>query len=328
MKYSLLIHGPVQFQSLNTIYSRIKQARINFCKIVIVCYAIEYEKIRTICKELSFDNVEFVIIKDLLNPGFFNINRQIYSVNAGLKYVSENSYVFKLRIDQSINFNKLIKYISDDKIITTNCFTRSDRLYHPSDMFLCAPYQLIKDYYTIGFETMTSISAKVFNVVEMKNNLNNNYLIYTPESILFRNYINKKGWNILETYDDSLNALRKYFRLVNSWNVDFKWYKNSGNEPRINYTILPHYFNIMPYEGFPVEGAKCFDESDINLTKKSIKDLFYINYSKIAYKKFELKHNGYSCYKINIIILKKVIKNIFPRFYSYLKEIKKLILLM
>lgn len=163
MKYALLIHGPFSTEWLSQIKLQIENFKKGFNQIIIVSYQSDYEKYLALLESLNLSNIEITTVKDTINPGFFNINRQILCVNKGLKLIDNDSCVFKLRNDQSVDFNKVVKYENDEKIITTNCYSRRDRLYHPSDMFLFGRLQLLKDMYSLPTVTDTHLMTEYKN---------------------------------------------------------------------------------------------------------------------------------------------------------------------
>ena len=150
---SLIIHGPFNEEWLDEIINQINNTNLIFEEKVIVSYAQDMQNYYNRLNELnSLDNFTICSCKDIINPGFFNINRQIKTVFTGLNALkNKDCIVIKLRNDQCVNFNKLQPFldkINSEKIITTNCFTRKDRLYHPSDMFLCGYYSFMYEYFS------------------------------------------------------------------------------------------------------------------------------------------------------------------------------------
>lgn len=325
MQFSLLLHGPYANQWLDRIGFEIEQSRISFSHIVLVCYIKDYTLFYSTCNNfLKKYSVVLVPIKDTINPGFFNINRQIRSVQAGLKHIPTNTYVFKLRVDQSINFKKVLSYISNNKIVTTNCFTRRDRLYHPSDMFLSAHYNIIKSYYNLNNITKTHIMSQIYNIEQSKKNHSIKSLMFSPESILFRNFLISEGWDLKDTIEDSLNALQTYFTLANSWNIDFRWHPKRTYAFPQDSLILPHSFAISPFPGFPVEYVRCYDESHINGTHLTLKDIFYLLLSKIIWGTYSVNiatsSENISIKRRVYLFIKSIIQNISPRLYNFIKS--------
>ena len=187
MKIALLIHGPFATEWLVKIKQQILKFNSNFNQIILVSYIADKEKYEALLRQLNIEGiVKIVIIKDLINPGFFNINRQLISVRAGLEAIEDESVIIKLRNDQCVNFNKLIKYYENNKIITTNCFTRIDRLYHPSDMLLCGNKSDLLNLFSMPMMQETHLMIEMKNKKLCEENLHLNYLPIAHESELFR----------------------------------------------------------------------------------------------------------------------------------------------
>ncbi len=328
MQYALLIHGPYNGNWLEEIIKNIIKFKYNFTKIILVSYTRDYELYKQKLKELKYKNIEIVQVKDILNPGFFNINRQLLCVKAGLKNIAGDIFVFKLRCDQSVDFNKIIKYISDDKILTTNCYSRVDRLYHPSDMFLAAKCSVLKEYYSLQPMDETHIMTELTNIQMCADDKNLSYVPIAPESMLCKNYLRIKGWNFKYSQDDSKEALKKYFIIMNSWNINFKSKRNRNNLLKKGSIILPHYFSALPFQDGPIENAKCYMYHNIAGSLPSIKDIFFLVLSKIIW--FWWKNNlANPFYKYKLInkneyrkIRRETLK-IFPYFLVH-KEIARL----
>ncbi|OCG75944.1 hypothetical protein A9G42_08720 [Gilliamella sp. Nev6-6] len=290
---SLLIHGPYNDNILNKISYSMKKSRCDINEIIFVIYENDkelYEK--EITNLFSSFNVKKVFVKDLINPGFANINRQLLSVQAGLNVIDNDRFVIKLRNDQYIDFNKFFRKIKkynwvldNNKIITTCCYTRKDRLYHPSDMFLAGMTEILKEYYALPLYDKTELNV----IMEVRELVENNdyqlkYNPFSPESELFRNFLIKRNWDIKETKEDSYNAFCKYIYLLNSWDISLRW-KKKRNYPfkKKNQIVLPHFFKLAPFVGGPVENASCILRHEIH-GRKNIIDCYYIVKSKVIWK--------------------------------------------
>lgn len=326
MKYALLVHGPFSTEWLIQIKKQINKFKKGFDKIVLVSYQDDYGKYLNLLESLNLNNIEIVTVKDTINPGFFNINRQILSVNKGLENIDDNCYVFKLRNDQSIDFNKVAKYANDEKIITTNCFSRRDRLYHPSDMFLFGHSKLLKKMYSMPLLAETHLMTENKNKLMYKNTPNLKALPFAPESILCRYYLKLQGWDFKETKKDSFNAIKKYYIILNSWNIDFRWHKKRTHLCPEDFLILPHYFTVAPFKGVPPEKVSCYLETDFNKKFLTIKDLYYLILSKLVWflwKPNLIRHNSSKkLKKVSRIIRYKILK-LLP-YFLVTKEVEKL----
>lgn len=325
IKFSVLIHGPFSGNCIDKIFEQFlllsDQERENY-EIIIVSYVSDYEDTIKLLEGLSVSKYvkEVVAVRDLLNPGFFNINRQIVTVKAGLEAIQDGNYVIKLRNDQSISFKKLnrklLKYnvlsnISSKKILTTNCFTRKDRLYHPSDMFLCGYKEEINTYYNCKLMNMTHISYQ-FSLMKKCEDKNYNFIsgFMCPEKILFMNYLRQKGWDIKNTFEDSYNAINEYCLILNSWDIDYCWNKKRNPVLKTGSVILPYYFTMEPFRGAPIEKARCYMRHNF-IGTITLKDLYYIGIAKTLY------FVEYNCKDKVVLNLRKV-ANIFRNHYKLL----------
>lgn len=330
---SLLIHGPFFDNIIDEIVDNLNKFKGNINKVVYVCYKGEDKLYNgTIEKLFNKYNLQIVEIKDLINPGFANINRQIISVNSALSHIPDNDFVIKLRNDQCVDFNKLfnmikkskIDFINQKKIITTNCYTRKDRFYHPSDMFLCANLNTLKEYYNVSLSEYSELEIKMQIRERIDNGENLEYNPFSPESYLFRNFLNKNDWNFQETSEDSIRALNKYIYLLNSWDIDFKWKKKRVYPfKKENALILPHYFKLKPFKHAPIENVQCFAGYELNQKSPSLKDIYYILKSKYIWfcwkENFNSYHSRFKKIKNKLRKVNREICKIFPYFSVYRK---------
>lgn len=295
---TLLIHGPFAGNCIDVIYKNYCKVKEKIIKTIIVSYASDIDIYKQMMENFPEWKVTFVVIKDVINAGFFNINRQIKSVNAGLSAIDKNCYVIKLRNDQSINFIKLFKILQKkdyfesetSKILTTNCYTRKDRLYHPSDMFLAGWYVAMKKYYSAPLMSDTHLSHTMkLQEEDMMYNKKYRSLNIVPESYLFRNYLQQNSWLIKEDKKDSFEALKRFIYIVNSWKIDFRWNKERTPYCKAGAVVLPCKFKLRPFNGVAKEKAKCYDNSQINNEFKTPKDWYYLIKSNLLfYIKYEL----------------------------------------
>jgi hypothetical protein len=293
---SLLIHGPYANNCLDKIYKNYLKVASQIAETIIVCYIQDERDYRQLLEEYPEWKINLVMIKDTINPGFFNINRQILSVQEGLKHINKNNFVIKLRNDQCVNFRKLFHildkkqyFISNrEKIVTTNCYTRRDRLYHPSDMFLCAWQSSLLKYYSAPFDEDTHLEHIMRLQMEDIQTLGKYHsLKIVPESYLFRNYLSQQGWEIKETKKDSFAALQKFTYVINSWNIDFCSAKERTPYSGRRGLILPFYLKTRPFNGVKEEKARCWNGRTINNEITTLKDVYYLLKSRII---FNLKY--------------------------------------
>lgn len=285
---SLVIHGDGSRHWLKQIFKDIKRANIKFKEIVIVSYRHDMQLYNHFLQNNKLAcEIKLVPCFDLLNPGFYNINRQINSIKVGLTNVSHNSYVIKLRNDQSVNFSSVIPHLSKLKtsmILSTNCFTRLDRLYHPSDMLLAGKKCDLVKYFSCPLMTNTHLGHILQNQKEFEvSNYTLKALECTPESYLFRNYIKLNGWHEKRTQDDSLLSMRKFIYLVDSWDIDYRWRESRTPFLPKGSLILPYYYDMAPFENGPIEKCRCINKHKFMKKKPSIKDIYFILLSKLVF---------------------------------------------
>ncbi|MBT0725940.1 hypothetical protein HGT73_00825 [Rosenbergiella australiborealis] len=285
---SVIIHGPLEEdfleKNLNAIYRQLKNA-----KVIISTYKKDAEKVNILLKKTknyTCENIEVLSCDDVFNPGFFNINRQINLVNAALDAIDKESFIIKVRMDQTINFTllmKLVNVFSSDikgKLITTNCYTRADRWYHPSDMLLAGDYKILRDYYPVEFFRETHMDNILLIRELVKSNHVKDFHSYWPESRLFTNFVKKRGDIIKESAEDSLEKLKTHVFVINSWDISLKWKKFlKGWIP-----VLPYTFKMAPFRDGPEEDAYNFKASDLNRVPSKNKESMFIRISKIYFK--------------------------------------------
>lgn len=288
---NLLVHGPFSGNAYEEILLSLRNSvfKTFINKIVFSIYKDDEEKtkqfILSYSKEKDF-NIEFVMSEDVFNPGFFNINRQINLVSRGLAKIEKNSFVIKLRNDQWIDFDKFSGVVKEvegmRKLMTTNCFTRKDRLYHPSDMFLAGNHELLELYYRAPFfaRTHTDIEKTLGNSGYSLYEFEKNFL--PPEAYLFREYLKSNNWEIKNTFADSERSLKCFFYLVNSWNIGLRWKKQRNPRLPPGSIILPYTFSVSPFPGAPVEHARCYSEGDFT-GKKTITDQVYLLFARLLF---------------------------------------------
>ena len=310
MKLSVLLHGPWTNNCFDRIFNEISSFRHknkdHELSIYLVSYRADFEKVREFLNSYSDFKppIENIIVKDLFNPGFYNINRQIHTVLSGLSHIDDDCFVIKLRNDQTVDFSKLINLLKKSsffrdgskRFLTTNCYTRKDRLYHPSDMFLAGWRNDLFEYYDVPFVENTSAEYKMKMLEVIGNDpraFQNEYR--TPESYLFTHYLRKMGWRMKDTSQDSFDALDRYFYIANSWDLDYRWNKARPPKNKRGSLILPMFGSAAPFGwDTPIrdrdgnvfkEEIVCYEKSDFTGIRTK-KDEYYIDMSRRLFKKF------------------------------------------
>ena len=247
----LLIHGPFSEYAIQ-LHQKFSKAVDN---IVISGYKEDEEKWEPYRK-----SAHLVLSDDVGNPGPWNVNRQLNLVREGLGVIPEDAIVLKLRADQRINIRKATKALGryreelrrEDLYLTTNCFTRLDRLYHPSDMFTVGRSKVLKSLFGIDYCELTQLDAEIYirRVVDLGLDPNLEYL--WPESFIFTNFLKSKGWKIQDSYEDSRKALEKYTIVLNSTSIGLKW------EKKFSRYVFPFTAKkYPPFFGGPLEDPIC-----------------------------------------------------------------------
>ena len=312
-RVTILLHGPYVNSNYRKIISAVNKIKHVDIHIVSVVYEADRQKYQKVLGSIqSRYPIDTFYVKDLFNPGYFNINRQIWTVSKGLEHCLDNSYVIKLRNDQWVNFNKLIRILGKErlfestKVVTTNCYTRKYRLYHPSDMFLCGKLTVLKQYYSVPLMEETELDITLRQIKEYEDMKDKScFHILAPENILFSNYIDKNGWERKNTYQDSYEAIRKYCYVLNSWNIGLKWNKDRPPYSIKGRIIYPYYGKDRIF-GIIEENQECYQTCDF-VGRKTIKDYVYTRKSRKAFLE-----NGRRFYKLIGIKVVHVIGRLMP----------------
>lgn len=293
---TLLLHGPFGGNALVEIIDSFQNWPAHEkTELVIVAYVGDVQKTREHLGAIkSCPPYRIVVVKDLINPGFFNINRQLATVSAGLQEISKDRFVIKLRNDQWVDFSLLEKELEArnwltngrDQLLTTNCFTRRDRLYHPSDMLLCGWQPALELYYSAPLMTMTHLDCENSIRKKCSEGIPLSQAFTCPEIYLFQNYLRINGWTLQYTEQDSYEALKRYFRMVNSWEIDFRWKKDRTPYKGAGAVILPQYWRWPPFSGMENEDVSCYLRSDFE-GEFTRCDRLYLQESRAVWRRFE-----------------------------------------
>lgn len=302
-KCTLLIHGPFVGHALGEIFAEFQKWPLHTkVEVVLVVYTDDRKKTEEyLRKQSDIPKYRMIEVKDLINPGFFNINRQIVTVRAGLEAIQSDRFVIKLRNDQWVDFSALQKELEKrdwlteerEKLVTTNCFTRKDRLYHPSDMFLCAWQPTLAKYYSAPLMNETHIGVESGILEKISNGIPFQKAFICPEIYLCKNYLNLMGWELKYTERDSFRAIQRYFRIINSWEIGLRWKKARTPYKGEGAIILPQYWNWPPFPGMKDEEISCYLRSDFE-GKYTEEDKKYYQESIEVWKRYEneLRGNG------------------------------------
>lgn len=105
-----------------------------------------------------------------------------------------------------------------------------------------------------------------------------------PENILCKHYLKEKGWHLANTLSDSYTAINKFFWVVNSWNIDYRWNKKRNPVLNAGTIILPCIYDMSPFLGAPVEHARCYMAEDFDGYRRTVKDKWFETLSKVLWK--------------------------------------------
>ena len=111
---AVLIHGPYAGNAYKEIFRSLKAIKDKISRIIISTYIADKADTEKALEEYKhIHNIKVVYNKDLINPGYFNLNRQIFTVKNGLDAIDDkNCLVIKLRNDQWFNPKKLLRVLS------------------------------------------------------------------------------------------------------------------------------------------------------------------------------------------------------------------------
>lgn len=288
-KIFILVHGPFADNAYPMIFKSLIKVHVD--GIIISSYLIDKER-----TEKAIDDyrdkfgITLSYSKDLINPGYFNLNRQVTLVSEGMKLIPNDAIVVKLRNDQWCDLKRVIRLINrfyknpdEKRIISTNCYTRKDRYYHPSDMFLCGRKEQLEMYYSYPLQRESHENYQL----RMRKMINEGHkdfsrLVISPESELFAHYLRINGWDLLFSNEDSKNAIDKYMYIINTWDISLRWTKRRNAFLPANTIILPYSFELEPFRGAEIEDAKCLSRSDFN-GHITLKDCYYLILSKMIF---------------------------------------------
>lgn len=261
-KLSVLLHGPVSpftSRALRTISRALRDGVVE--GLVLATYG-----------GAALDSLDLplgtrvVRVEDVDNPGFFNVNRQANVVSRGLEAIDDDQLVIKLRSDQTVNLRALRSLINErmkgkqlDKIFITDCFTRTDRRYHPSDMLMVGRCTDLRDYFDLPPVKSTHVDEELAIREDLRSGrIEDVRAIHVwPESRLFMNFLAKRGVAIIESDEASLASIFEFCELISASKVNLRWQKfYRGRLP-----LVPYEFKLAPFNGGPVEDARCIPTS-------------------------------------------------------------------
>ena len=171
-------------------------------------------------------------------PGIANINLQIYSTRRGLDHIANmnKKYVLKSRTDQELlncNAISILRYewkkfntkiYEKEKIVIASRNTFLFRPYSYSDMLQFGTIKTLSEFWDVPLDQRKqegALGAVKTPMEWSKQNLAEVYLV--------RHYLKKNDFNPHFNFLSHLEALSKYFIVVDSETLGFYWSKYSYN---------------------------------------------------------------------------------------------------
>lgn len=210
-----------------------------------------YEK--SLISKFTKIGVEVVLNSEPDNIGFGYVNSQIKSNKMGILKAKESGceYCLKTRTDQRIYKHDFILYLISliklfpiknnsnnnprKRLITTSTNTFKYRLYGVNDMFMFGNINDILNYWNVEYD-QRHIDDK--SIAEIMNN-NVTTLEYAKANIcevyLCTNYLKNINYEINYSFKDYWKILANYFCIIDSYSIDFFWYKYNRWDERKRY---------------------------------------------------------------------------------------------
>jgi len=240
----IVIQGPVG-SSADFLYGTLDRYRHMwpFANVVVSTWDDESPEV---LRNLERMGVSTILSQDPGLSGGLNLNRQIVSTRAGVDFLRRQgcAYVLKTRTDCRIyNERTLGALVSllwrfpvagsgsqQQRIIGSSLNTFLFRLYGLSDIFLFGAIEDMSTFWNVSLDSRDSIS------LDSPNSHREHSLLRTSEVYLASSFLEKTGWPLRWTLDDSLNAFQDRFIVVDNSSIDLLWRKYTVREDRWNST--------------------------------------------------------------------------------------------
>jgi WavE lipopolysaccharide synthesis len=191
------------------------------------------------------------------NPGISNVNLQIETTRAGIKYASKINakYVLKSRTDQIflsplllIHLHNVVDFPKNrsnvPRFVVSSLNTFCFRPYSISDMFMFGKIEHMVEYWDIPFDTRlpNEIADYRFDSLALwaKARLAENYLS--------SKFLENRGETLDFTLEHYYKILSKYFVVLNSSSIGQMWPKYSNFDPASNPNNFPNRYSEVTYE--------------------------------------------------------------------------------
>jgi hypothetical protein len=241
--FAIVLQGPLLEEDDFTIET-IKLYRKLFPLAIIILSTWHINKNR----QAILSNLDVNYIENALpeNPGIANINMQIQTTKSGLLLAKKlgAQFAIKTRTDQRIYHPSLYVYllnllnayplteksdVQKERLIGVSLGTFKFRMYGLSDMFL---FGLIDDmllYWNIPFD-------RRIDTIEERRNSGKTWREFATwrvcETYLCTEFLHKIGFKTKFTLEDSFNAFKKYFIVIDSQAIKLFWNKYTFNSDR------------------------------------------------------------------------------------------------
>ena len=236
---AILIQGPIQKQD-NFTLETIKIYKKIFPSILIVLSSWKSDDINDI-KKLNLKNLFIIQSKQPLSSGELNINYQIKSVVAGLKFLKRFKnikYVLKTRTDCRVYNPNSFLYLKDminnfpikknnfleKRILFSSLATCKFRVYGATDITQFGTLRDLTKYWDVPYyeHGLSNLVNKNKNPIIKGTPVISE--IYLFAHFVYRNNIKLK-WNLKHWW----SLLRNYFLVFDSQSLDFFWNKYEKN---------------------------------------------------------------------------------------------------
>lgn len=240
--YGIIMQGPIVLDDDFT-FNTLKLYRYLYPHINLVLSTWENTPVTRLQK---FEEIGVAIILNKIPKykGVVNINLQLITTKAGIRYLEQQGckYILKVRTDQRINKNidflsgmrNLQKYFPVEnekiyeKLIIINANTFKARFYGITDMLMFGNINDMISYWCIPLEKKEEVKMGFDDPdFYIKNKVGEGFLVQT--------FFNFTRFNPKWTYPDSEYFIKKYFIIIDKEQLDFFWFKYERFFENINY---------------------------------------------------------------------------------------------
>ncbi|MCS0033922.1 WavE lipopolysaccharide synthesis family protein [Vibrio parahaemolyticus] len=243
-KSAILVQGPVDNVDflLNTLELYKKQ--FNSARIVLSTWSDTDKKIISKIEEIGID----VVLSDKPdNPGLLNVNYQLVSTKAGLRFISDREveYTLKTRTDCRIHSSitldlceellriyKPVDKKQTSRIVLINFNTTKYRPFSFSDIFQYSKTSELNKYWSCPEDNRNND----LNEIKKKNIYNFKFAAenYITESYFGRYYIRNIGEDDSVSLSVSLTHIRDRFIVIDKEMIDHYWNKYNAYEYNVS----------------------------------------------------------------------------------------------